>query len=48
MFGGIPLDPALMKACEQGLQLAEFDADAPAVGALDTIAERLIEVLNSA
>ena len=47
VLGGIPLDPALMKSCEKGVPVADFDPEAPVVKALDDLAAKLAKVLEN-
>lgn len=54
LWGAVPLDPRLMKACEEGVSLAEFLTqhadvkDSPTLAALNAIADKLIEALGIA
>jgi Mrp family chromosome partitioning ATPase len=47
VLGQIPLDPALMRSCEEGVPLADYDPEAPATKALDAVAERLVAILEA-
>jgi Mrp family chromosome partitioning ATPase len=46
VLGQIPLDPALMKACEEGVALIDVDAESPTVAALDGVADKLVKALE--
>ena len=48
VLGKVPLDPRLMKACEDGVPLREAHPDSPAVAALDAIVDKLLASLPSA
>lgn len=45
-LGKIPLDPRLMKSCEEGVSLADLDATSPAVTALDEVVNVLVSKLT--
>ncbi|CUG89844.1 nucleotide-binding protein, putative [Bodo saltans] len=45
-LGRVPLDPRLMKACEEGVPLREIASDSPAVIALDRVVDGLLHQLS--
>lgn len=46
VLGKVPLDPRLMKACEDGVPLRDQHPDSPAVVALDAVVDKLLLALG--